>query len=43
MTLQLPQHGRYDYSPLTERKDYSWPGEIADHCYTLRPGIVPGS
>ena len=22
----LPQHGRYDFSPLTERKDYSWPG-----------------
>ena len=20
------QHNRYDYSPLTERKDYSWPG-----------------
>ena len=26
MTLKLPQHGRYDYSPITERKDYSWPG-----------------
>src|SRR3977135_1948921 len=22
----LPQHGRYDYLPLPERKDYSWPG-----------------
>ena len=22
----LPQHNRYDCSPLTERKDYSWPG-----------------
>jgi hypothetical protein len=22
----LPTHTRYDYSPLTERKDYSWPG-----------------
>jgi len=22
----LPQHSRYDYVPLTERKDYSWPG-----------------
>ena len=22
----LPHHGRYDYSPITERKDYSWPG-----------------
>jgi hypothetical protein len=21
----LPQHSRYDYVPLTERKDYSWP------------------
>ena len=23
--MKLPQHGRYDYSPITERKDYSWP------------------
>jgi hypothetical protein len=22
----LPQHNRYDYVPLTERRDYSWPG-----------------
>ena len=22
----LPQHARYDYRPLPERKDYSWPG-----------------
>jgi hypothetical protein len=22
----LPRHTRYDYSPLTERRDYSWPG-----------------
>ena len=22
----LPQHARYDYAPLPERKDYSWPG-----------------
>jgi hypothetical protein len=22
----LPQHSRYDYVPLPERKDYSWPG-----------------
>ncbi len=22
----LPRHSRYDYSPITERKDYSWPG-----------------
>ena len=22
----LPQHDRYDFVPLTERKDYSWPG-----------------
>src|SRR4026209_2488441 len=22
----LPRHDRYHYSPLTERKDYSWPG-----------------
>ena len=26
MTLKLPHHNRYDYSPLTGRKDYSWPG-----------------
>lgn len=26
MTLQLPHHNRYDYSPIIERKDYSWPG-----------------
>ena len=25
MTLRLPRHNRYDYSPITERKDYSWP------------------
>jgi allantoinase len=23
---RLPAHNRYDYFPLTERKDYSWPG-----------------
>ena len=23
----LPRHTRYDYSPITERKDYSWPGD----------------
>jgi hypothetical protein len=22
----LPQHGRYEYLPITERKDYNWPG-----------------
>ena len=26
MNLPLPHHNRYDYSPITERKDYSWPG-----------------
>ena len=26
MTFKLPHHGRYDYQPITERKDYSWPG-----------------
>ena len=25
MTNLLPKHQRYDYIPLTERKDYSWP------------------
>jgi allantoinase len=24
--MQLPRHSRYDYSPITERRDYSWPG-----------------
>ena len=24
--LKLPGHGRYDYSPITKRPDYSWPG-----------------
>jgi allantoinase len=23
--LKLPRHGRYDYSPISERPDYSWP------------------
>ena len=23
--LMLPKHGRYDYSPISERPDYSWP------------------
>jgi hypothetical protein len=26
MSLTLPKHNRYDYSPISERKDYSWPG-----------------
>src|SRR5438128_12604184 len=24
--MKLQSHGRYDYSAITERKDYSWPG-----------------
>ena len=24
--LTLPKHNRYDYIPIGERKDYSWPG-----------------
>ena len=24
--MDLPKHDRYDYSPLSERPDYSWPG-----------------
>jgi len=24
--MQLPTHGRYDYSAITKRRDYSWPG-----------------
>ena len=24
--MDLPKHGRYDYSPIIERPDYSWPG-----------------
>ena len=43
MTLKLPQHNRYDYSALGEREDYSQPDGIADYCYTLKPGIIPGS
>jgi hypothetical protein len=39
----LPRHHRYDYSPITVRQDYNWPGEIADYCCTLEPGIIPGS
>src|SRR3979411_748044 len=31
----LPQHGRYDYIPLPERKDYSWPaGKRLAFCLT---------
>jgi peptidoglycan/xylan/chitin deacetylase (PgdA/CDA1 family) len=26
MVMQLPTHGRYDYSPIVKRRDYSWPG-----------------
>ena len=25
-TIRLPYHDRYPYSPITARKDYSWPG-----------------
>ena len=25
-TIRLPYHDRYAYSPIVERKDYSWPG-----------------
>ena len=33
--MKLPQHGRYDYSPITERKDYSWPqGKRLAFCIT---------
>ena len=24
--MKLPAHNRYDYVPITKRKDYSWPG-----------------
>jgi allantoinase len=24
--MMLPRHGRYDYSPITARADYAWPG-----------------
>jgi allantoinase len=24
--MRLPTHGRYDYSPINKRQDYSWPG-----------------
>ena len=26
MAMHLPTHGRYDYSPIVKRRDYSWPG-----------------
>ncbi len=26
-SVLLPQHNRYDYVPLTERRDYSWPAD----------------
>ena len=33
--MKLPQHSRYDYSPITERKDYSWPqGKRLAFCIT---------
>jgi allantoinase len=33
--MKLPQHGRYDYSPIVERKDYSWPqGKRLAFCIT---------
>jgi len=24
--MALPTHGRFEYSPLPQRPDYSWPG-----------------
>jgi hypothetical protein len=33
--MKLPQHNRYDYVPLPERKDYSWPaGKRLAFCIT---------
>jgi allantoinase len=33
--LTLPKHGRYDYSVIGERKDYSWPdGKRLAFCLT---------
>ncbi|HEX2830566.1 MAG TPA: polysaccharide deacetylase [Burkholderiales bacterium] len=33
--MKLPQHGRYDYSPIIERRDYSWPqGKRLAFCIT---------
>ena len=35
MTLLIPQQARYDYVPLTERKDYCWPaGRRLAFCIT---------
>ncbi|VCU72039.1 Polysaccharide deacetylase [Pigmentiphaga humi] len=35
MEIRLPRHSRYDYVPLTERKDYSWPdGRRLAFCLT---------
>ncbi len=40
MTVQLPHHGRYDYSPITERKDYSWPdGKRLAFCLTTNIAV----
>ena len=25
MSQMLPRHGRYDFSPINERPDFSWP------------------
>jgi hypothetical protein len=49
--MKLKTHGRYDYSAITERKDYSWSGgkRLAVHlCLTVEhfsfgEGTVPGS
>ena len=31
----LPRHSRYDYVPITDRKDYSWPeGKRLAFCIT---------
>jgi allantoinase len=36
----LPRHNRYDHSPITERKDYSWPsGKRLAFCFTTNIAV----
>jgi hypothetical protein len=52
-TIRLPYHDRYPYSPIVERKDYSWPGDkrlavylglnIEHFAFGGGPHICPGA
>jgi len=38
--MKLPRHGRYDYAPITERADYSWPeGKRLAFCLTTNIAV----